>query len=127
MNKQWALWRVIPKLEYRNPKQIRNSKFEFFNLVILICFVFRYSYFEFMERIWNDYRFSDPCRYREKRRLLSRGDGLLKEALDIVEKGKDHEAEEQQHSNLLGKLTLAISEWTTQDGFTGKEKEVASI
>lgn len=70
--------------------------------------------------------FCSAC-YREKRRILSRGGVLLKEALDIVEKGKDHEAEEQYHSNLLGKLTLAFSERTAQDGFTGKEKKVASI
>jgi len=97
-----------------NPK----PKIREFNLVFLIGLGFRYSYFEFTERLRDAYRFSIAGVIVGSGECCQVG-LLLKEALDIVEKGKDHEAEEQQHSNLLGKLTLAFSERTAQDGFTG--------
>ncbi len=55
-----------PNLEYRNPKQIRMTKWKILNLGFGIwdlgfgiCFGFRYSDFEFMELSGNDYQPDD--------------------------------------------------------------------
>ena len=54
---------VNPKLEDRNPKQMRMTQLKNSNLGFRICFEIRYSYFEFMERFWNDFSVQvEACR-----------------------------------------------------------------